>query len=68
LLCKKISVPKSKEVKLACNLATSFMEGFDTKRAVLPMMMMMIMMKGLTRRNEHVFNSKPIIVVWRSEA
>jgi hypothetical protein len=43
LLCKrKITVAKSKEVKTGSNLAESSKEGYGSKRAVLPMMMMMI--------------------------
>jgi hypothetical protein len=37
LLCKKIIVPKSKEVK-----TKSSKEGYGYKRAVLPLMMMMM--------------------------
>jgi hypothetical protein len=38
LLCKKITVAKSKEVKTACNLAKSSKESYGSKRAVFPMM------------------------------
>jgi hypothetical protein len=41
LPCKQIIVAKSKEVKTGCNLAESSKEGYGSKRAVLPMMMMM---------------------------
>jgi hypothetical protein len=44
LLCKKIIVAKSKEVKTGCNLAESCKEGCGSKRDVFPMMMMIIMM------------------------
>jgi hypothetical protein len=40
LLCKKITVVKSKEVKTRHNLAESSKVGYGSKRAVLPMMMM----------------------------
>jgi hypothetical protein len=40
LLCKIITVAKPKEIK---NLAESAKEGYDSKMAVLPMMMMMMM-------------------------
>jgi hypothetical protein len=45
LLCKKI-VAKSKEVKtgLYTNLAESSKEGYSSKRAVLPMMVVMTTM------------------------
>jgi hypothetical protein len=39
LLCKKIIVAKSKEVKTGSNVA-EFSEGYNSKRAVLPMTMM----------------------------
>jgi hypothetical protein len=39
LLCKKINVAKSREVKTGRNLAGSSKEGCGSKRAVLPMMM-----------------------------
>jgi hypothetical protein len=39
LLCKKIIVVKSKEVKAGCNLAESCTEGYGSKRAVFLMMM-----------------------------
>jgi hypothetical protein len=32
LLCKKINVAKSKEVKTGCNLAESSKEGYELKR------------------------------------
>jgi hypothetical protein len=41
LLCKKITVAKSKEVKTGCNLAESSKEGYGFKRTTLPMMMLM---------------------------
>jgi hypothetical protein len=41
LVCKKI-VSKSKEVKTVCNLAESSKEGCGSKRAVLPVVMMMM--------------------------
>jgi hypothetical protein len=44
LLCIKIIVTKSKEVKTGCNLAESSKEGCGSNRVVLPMMMMMMMM------------------------
>jgi hypothetical protein len=39
VLCT-ITVAKSKEVKIGCNLTESSKEGYGSKRAVLPMMMM----------------------------
>jgi hypothetical protein len=39
LLYKKNTVAKSKEVITGSNLTESYKEGFDSKRAVLPMMM-----------------------------
>jgi hypothetical protein len=39
LLCKKIIVAKSKEVKTRSNLAELFKKGYGSKRTVLPMMM-----------------------------
>jgi hypothetical protein len=39
---KKIIVAKIKEVKPGSNLAISSKEGYGSKRAVLPMMMMMM--------------------------
>jgi spore maturation protein SpmB len=42
LLCKKITVAKSRQVKTGSNLAESSKEGYGSKRAVLPMVMMMI--------------------------
>jgi hypothetical protein len=42
LLCKKITVVKSSKVKTRCNLAGSSMEGYCSKRAVLPMMIPLI--------------------------
>jgi hypothetical protein len=42
LLCKKNIVAKSKEVKIGCNLADFSKEGYGSKKAVLPMMMMMM--------------------------
>jgi hypothetical protein len=42
LLCKKITVAKSKEVKTRCNLAESSKEGYGSKRAVLLLLLMMI--------------------------
>jgi hypothetical protein len=39
LLCKKITVPKSKGVTTGCNVTESSKEGYGSKRAVLPMMM-----------------------------
>jgi cytochrome b len=44
LICNKITVTKSKEVKIGCNLAESSKEGHGSKGAVLLMMMMMTMM------------------------
>jgi hypothetical protein len=41
LLCKKIIVAKSKEEKIGCNLVESSKEGHGSKRAILPMMMIM---------------------------
>jgi hypothetical protein len=38
----KIIVTKSKEVKTGCNLAESSKKGYGSKRAVLPVMMMMM--------------------------
>jgi hypothetical protein len=43
LICKQITVAKSKEVKTGSNLAESSKEGYGSKRVVLPMMMMMMM-------------------------
>jgi hypothetical protein len=41
LLCKnKYIVAKSKEVKSGCNMTESSKEGYGSKRAVLPTMMM----------------------------
>jgi hypothetical protein len=40
LLCKQIIVAKSKEVKTGCNLAESSRQGYGSKSAGLPMMMM----------------------------
>jgi hypothetical protein len=40
LVCKRIVVAKSKELKTGCNLAECSKEGHGSKRAVLPMMMM----------------------------
>jgi hypothetical protein len=40
LLCKKIIVAISKEVKTGCSLVESSNEGYGSKRAVLLMMMM----------------------------
>jgi hypothetical protein len=37
-----IYVTKCKEVKTRCNLAESSKEGYGSRRAVLPMMMMMM--------------------------
>jgi hypothetical protein len=42
LLSKNIIVAKSKEVKTGCNMAEPFKEDYGSKRAVLPMMMMMM--------------------------
>jgi hypothetical protein len=42
LLCKKITVAKSKEVETSCNLAGSSKEGDGSKRAVLPVTIMMM--------------------------
>jgi hypothetical protein len=39
LPCKEIIVAKFKEVKTGCNLAKSSKEGYGSKRAVLPIMM-----------------------------
>jgi hypothetical protein len=51
LLCKKITVAKSKEVKIGSNLAESSKEGYGSKRDVLPMVMLIKMaMKPLTYR------------------
>jgi hypothetical protein len=41
LLCIKIIVAKCKELKTGCNLNESSKEGYGSKRAVLPMIMMM---------------------------
>jgi hypothetical protein len=40
---KKKTVAKSKEVKTGCNLAESSKEVYGSKRAVLPMMMIMML-------------------------
>jgi hypothetical protein len=42
LLCERITLAKSKDVKTGCTLADSSKEGYGSKRAVLPVMMMMI--------------------------
>jgi hypothetical protein len=42
LLCKKINVAKSKEVKTGLNLAESSKEGYGSKRALFPMIMTMV--------------------------
>jgi hypothetical protein len=42
LLCKRVTVAKFKEVKTGSNLAESSKEYYGSKRAVLPMMKMMI--------------------------
>jgi hypothetical protein len=42
LLCIKIIVMKSKEVKTGCNLSEICTEGYGSKRAALPVVMMMI--------------------------
>jgi hypothetical protein len=47
LLCKKIIVAKSKEVKTGYSLAESSKEGYGSKWAVLPMMMIMMIMYSL---------------------
>jgi hypothetical protein len=44
-LSKTIAAVKSKEVKTGCNLAGSSNEGYDSKRNVLSMMMMMMMIQ-----------------------
>jgi hypothetical protein len=41
LLCESIIVAKSEEVKTGSNREESCKEGYGSKRAVLPMMMMM---------------------------
>jgi hypothetical protein len=41
LLCKRIIVAKSKEMKTGCNLAESPKGDYGSARAVLPMMVMM---------------------------
>jgi hypothetical protein len=46
LLRKKITVAKSKEMETGCSLAESSKEGCGSKRAVLPMMMMMMIFCG----------------------
>jgi hypothetical protein len=46
-MCKKITVAKSKEVKTGSNVAETFKEAYDTKRAVLPMIKPML--------NKHAF-------------
>jgi hypothetical protein len=43
LFCKTVIVAKSKEVKTGCNLTEISREGYDSKEAILPMMMMMMM-------------------------
>jgi hypothetical protein len=40
LLCNKIIIMESKEVETGCNLEESSKEGYGSKRAVLPMIMM----------------------------
>jgi hypothetical protein len=44
LLCKIITVAKSKEEKTGCNLEESSMEGYGSKRAVLPVVVVVVMM------------------------
>jgi hypothetical protein len=44
LLCKQISVTKSKEVKIRLKLTESSKESYGPKNDVLPMMMMMMKM------------------------
>jgi hypothetical protein len=56
LLCKKITVAKSKEVKTGYNLAESSKKGYGSKRAVLPLMMM-IMLK-CSRTENHKFQTE----------
>jgi hypothetical protein len=43
-LCEKIIVAKSKEAKTASYLAESSKEGYESKRAVFPMMIMIMLM------------------------
>jgi hypothetical protein len=48
LLCKNIIVSKSKEVKTGSNLAESSKEGYVSRSAVLPMMMMMMVIMTIS--------------------
>jgi hypothetical protein len=45
LICKKVTVAKSEEMKTECRLAESCKEGYGSKRDVLPMIMIMMMIK-----------------------
>jgi hypothetical protein len=49
LLCYKIVVAKSKEVKTGCNLSESNKEGYGSKKAVLPVVMSYIFTNGSIR-------------------
>jgi hypothetical protein len=51
---KKNAAAKPKEVKTGCNLAESSTEGHGSKRAVLPVMTMMIMMMNDCSASEEV--------------
>jgi hypothetical protein len=53
-LFKKVIVAKSKQEKIECNLVEHYMEGYGSKRAVLPMMMLMMMMTGHVIKNYSV--------------
>jgi hypothetical protein len=44
LLCKRIIVAKSKEVKTGSYLSESFKKGYGSNSAVLPMMLLLTMM------------------------
>jgi hypothetical protein len=44
MLFKIITIVKSEEVKTGCNLAASSKEGYGSKRAVLPMMVVVLYM------------------------
>jgi hypothetical protein len=55
-------------METGCNLEESSKEGYGLRKGVVLPMKKMMMMKCLTRKNEHVFNSKPITVAARSKA
>jgi hypothetical protein len=69
LLCKKITVPKSKGVTNGCNLAESSKECYGSKRAVLPMMMMMMTTMNNSSSNNVIaifyFLIYTLYIIWR---